>query len=302
MRFVFWPNANQPFEDVLDGAQHAERTGWDGVYFADHFMVSSMLGAPELTPTLECATVVTALAALVPRLRIGSLVFGNTYRHPAVLANMAATADRVSGGRFVLGVGAGWQENEHQQYGIALPPPRERLDRLEEALQVLLGLLRQPRTTFAGRHYQLTDAVCEPKPVQRPMPILIGGSGEKRTLRIVARYADVWNSWGHPEVIAHKSSVLDGYCEEVGRDPASIERSAQAGILLDADPDEVAARAATSPLPVIGGTPSQLVDIMARYAEAGVDEFVVPDRSLGTGSQRRDAMDLLIRDVAGPFR
>jgi F420-dependent oxidoreductase-like protein len=302
MRFAFWPNANQSFEDVLDGAQHAERTGWDGLYFADHFMVPPMLDAPADTPTLECATVVTALAALVPRVRIGSLVYGNTYRHPAVLANMAATVDRVSGGRFILGVGAGWQENEHQQYGIPLPPPRERLDRLEEALRILHGLLRQPRTTVAGRYYQLTDAVCEPKPVQQPMPILVGGGGEKRTLPIVARYADVWNAWGYPEVIAHKSGVLNGYCEEAGRDPTSIARSTQAAILLNADPAEIAARAAGSPLPVIGGTPRQLADTMARYAEAGVDEFVVPDRTLGTGSRRRDAMDEFIRDVAGPFR
>jgi F420-dependent oxidoreductase-like protein len=301
MRFSIWPNAQQPYPDVLDVARHAEATGWDGVYVADHFMVLPAM-APVDTPTLECATTVTALAALVPRLRVGALVFGNTYRHPAVLANMAATVDHVSGGRFVLGLGAGWQENEHEQYGIELPPPRERLDRFEEALRVIRGLLEQPRTTFAGQYYRLTDAVCEPKPVQRPLPILVGGSGERRMLRIVARHADIWNTWGRPDVIAHKSAVLDRHCAEVGRDPAAIARTAQAHILLDATPDEVQARAARSPLPVIGGSDEELGQTLERYVEAGVSEFIVPDRTLGTGTERRDAMDRFIERIAGPFR
>jgi F420-dependent oxidoreductase-like protein len=301
MRFSIWPNAQQPYADVLDAAQHAERTGWDGMYVADHFMVLPAM-APLETPTLECATVVTALAALVPRMRVGALVFGNTYRHPAVLANMAATIDHISGGRFVLGLGAGWQENEHERYGIELPPPRERLDRFEEALHVIRGLLEQSVTTFAGQHYRLTDAVCEPKPVQRPLPILIGGSGERRMLRIVAQRADIWNTWGRPDVIAHKSAVLDRHCAQVGRDPAAIDRTAQVLILLDADPAEVDARAARSPLPVIGGSDDELTETLGRYAEIGVAEFIVPDRTLGTGNQRREAMDRFIERIAGPLR
>jgi F420-dependent oxidoreductase-like protein len=301
MRFSIWPNANQPYADVLEAARHAETTGWDGVYVADHFMVLPAMAAVE-TPTLECATMLTALAASVPRVRVGALVFGNTYRHPAVLANMAATIDHVSGGRFVLGVGAGWQENEHEQYGIELPPPRERLDQFEEALQVIRGLLEQPRTTFAGRYYQLSDAVCEPKPVQRPLPILIGGSGERRMLRIVAQRADIWNTWGRPDVIAHKATVLNRHCEQVGRDPAAIARSAQALVLLDAGPDEVQARADRSPLPVIGGSDDELVETLGRYAEIGVSEFVLSDRTLGAGNQRREAMDRFIERIAGPYR
>jgi F420-dependent oxidoreductase-like protein len=302
MRFSIWPSAGQPFDDVLDVARHAEQTGWDGVYVADHFMVSAGAGAPVESPTLECATLIAAIGALVGRVRVGTLVYGNTYRHPAVLANMAATADHVCGGRFILGVGAGWQENEHEQYGIVLPPVRERLDRFEEALQVIRGLIEQPQTTFAGRYYQLTDAICEPKPVQRRLPILIGGGGERRMLGIVARYADIWNTWGGPDVIAHKSAVLDRFCAEAGRDPATIDRSAQALVLIGADSADLQARAARSPLPLIGGTPQQLVDTLARYAEAGLDEFIVPDRTLGTGSQRRDMMDMLIEQIATPFR
>jgi alkanesulfonate monooxygenase SsuD/methylene tetrahydromethanopterin reductase-like flavin-dependent oxidoreductase (luciferase family) len=184
MRLSIGPNANQPYSEIVEVARHAEETGWDGVYISDHFMVPAVTGAPVETPTLECGTLVAALAATIPRLRVGTLVYGNTYRHPAVLANMAATADQVCGGRFVLGIGTGWQENEHRQYGIALPPVRELIDRFEEAVQVIRGLLDQPRTTFTGRYYQLADAVCEPKPVQRPLPITIGAAGERRMLRV----------------------------------------------------------------------------------------------------------------------
>jgi F420-dependent oxidoreductase-like protein len=301
MRFSIWPSAAQPLDDVLDVARHAEQTRWDGVYVADHFMPNAGSGSIQ-TPTLECATLVTAIGALVDRVRVGTLVYGNTYRHPAVLANMAATADQVCGGRFILGLGAGWQQNEHEQYGIVLPPVRERLDRFAEALQVIRGLLEQPRTTFAGQYYQLTDAICEPKPVRQRLPILIGGGGERRMLGIVARYADIWNTWGRPDLIAHKSAVLDRFCAEIDRDPATIERSAQALVFIGADAADLQAQATQSPMPVIGGTPAQLSDTVAAYAEAGVDELIVPDRTLGTGSQRLDAMDLLIEQIAPPFR
>jgi F420-dependent oxidoreductase-like protein len=302
MRLSIWPNANQPYSEIVEVARHAERTGWDGVYVSDHFMVPAVTGAPVDTPTLECGTLVAALAATIPRLRVGTLVYGNTYRHPAVLANMAATVDQICGGRFVLGIGTGWQDNEHRQYGIALPPVPELIDRFEEAVQVIRGLLDQPRTTFAGRYYQLADALCEPKPVQQPLPITIGAAGERRMLRIVARYADAWNTWGTPDLLAHKSAVLDRWCAQVDRDPASIARSAQAMVLVGVEPDELAARTARSPLPFIGGTPQQLLDTMARYAEAGVDEFIVPDRTLGTGHQRHELMDLLIEQIAAPLR
>ena len=177
MRLSIWPGAAQPFPGVLEAARHAADTGWDGVWFADHFMPNADPGRDVTAPTLECGSVVAALAAAVPRIRIGTLVYGMTYRHPAVLANMAATVDRISDGRFVLGVGAGWQINEHEQYGIELPPVKQRLDRFAEALVVLNGLLRRPRTTVQGEYYRLTDAVCEPKPVQQPLPVLIAANG-----------------------------------------------------------------------------------------------------------------------------
>jgi F420-dependent oxidoreductase-like protein len=291
VRFSFWPGAGLPFDEFLGAARHAEATGWDGVYVADHFMPNGGAG-----PVLEAGATVTALAALVPRVRVGTLVLGNTYRHPAVLANMAATIDHISGGRLVLGVGAGWQQNEHEQYGIELPPVPARLDRFEEAVQVLRGLLTRERFSFVGEHYTLTDATCEPKPVQSPLPILVGGGGEKRTLRIVARHADEWNTWGTPETFEHKSSVLARHCAEVGRDPSTIARSAQAVVYLDAEAPE------ESRFPVLAGDPERVVEALQRYRAAGLDEFIVPGFLLGPGDEARRWMDTFIGKVAARLR
>ena len=167
------------------------------------------------------------MAPATERLRLGSLVFSVTYRHPAVLAKWAATVDHVSGGRLLLGIGAGWQENEHAQYGIELGSRRTRIERFEEACQVIVGLLREDVTKVDGGHYVVTDAIAEPKPVQRPLPILIGGKGD-RMMGVVARYADAWNMWGLPDAIAERAAVLDARCTEIGRDPGSVERSCQA--------------------------------------------------------------------------
>jgi F420-dependent oxidoreductase-like protein len=288
MRLSIWPTAGQPYSGILEAAQHAAETGWDGVYVADHFMPNAGTGRNPDDPIVECGSLVAALGAAVHRVRIGSLVYGNTYRHPAVLANMAATVDHITGGRFTLGVGAGWQVNEHEQYGIELPPVKQRLDRFVEALQVLHGLLRQPTTTIDGDYYQLTDAYCEPKPIQDPLPILIGGGGERRMLRIVAQYADVWNTWGEPDLIAHKSAVLDEYCARVGRDPKAIARTAQALTVVDGPLPE------GLPMPVIGGSPQRLAETVAQYREIGLDELIVPDALLGKGADRLRAMDTVL--------
>jgi F420-dependent oxidoreductase-like protein len=287
MRLSIWPGAGQPYDEILEVARHAADSGWDGVYVADHFMPNDGRGRDPHAPTLECGTLVAALGALVPRVRIGTLVYGNTYRHPAVLANMAATADHVTGGRFTLGVGAGWQVNEHEQYGIELPPVKQRLDRFVEALEVLHGLLRTPSATFEGEYYQLRDAVCEPKPLQARLPILVGGGGERRMLGIVARYADVWNTWGQPDLIAHKSAVLDEFCAAQGRDPGTIDRTAQAVVVVDGPLPEV-------PVPVIGGSPEALGETIAQYRAIGLDELIVPDGFLGKGADRLKAMDVIL--------
>jgi alkanesulfonate monooxygenase SsuD/methylene tetrahydromethanopterin reductase-like flavin-dependent oxidoreductase (luciferase family) len=251
---------------------------------------------PEVWPT------VSALAALVPRLRIGTLVIGNTYRFPALVAKMAAQVDIISGGRFVLGLGAGWQENEHKAYGIPFYTAPERLRRLDEAARIIKSLLSQDRTTFHGRYYEVEDAPLAPKPEQRPLPLLIGGGGEKVTLKIAARHADEWNTWGTPETLQRKIEILHQHCITEGRNPAHIKHSAQAVFYLDAD-SEVVARAKQAPrFPIIDGDAKTLRGVVDRYRAAGIDELVVPSLGFGRGEQLRDTMDRFIREVAAPFR
>jgi F420-dependent oxidoreductase-like protein len=300
MRFSLWPNAGNSWDDLLELARHAEATGWDGIWFADHFMPNA---ADISAPTAEAWTTVAALAASVPRVRIGTLVSGNTYRHPAVLAKMAAQVDQISHGRAVLGIGAGWQENEHTAYGIPFYTTGERLRRLREACQLIKGLLTQERTTFSGRYYQLKDAPLEPKPVQRPLPLLVGGGGERVTLRIAAAYADEWNVWGTPETLRRKMDVLDQHCHDLGRDPKTIKRSAQALLFLSDDPAVVERARAGAGMPVTAGNVDQVREIVGQYAAAGVDELIVPDRTLGHDvAAKKVTMDRFIREIAPAFR
>jgi alkanesulfonate monooxygenase SsuD/methylene tetrahydromethanopterin reductase-like flavin-dependent oxidoreductase (luciferase family) len=170
----------------------------------------------------EAWELLAAWAAITSKVRLGTLVTGNTYRHPPVLAKMAATLDHVSDGRAIIGLGAAWHEGEHAMYGIPFPSTGGRLARMDEAARVLRLLLDEPVASFEGKHYRLTDAVAEPKPLQRRLPILIGGAGEQKTLRTVARYADYWHGHGTPEVIRHKLDVLAAHCAEIGRDPAEV--------------------------------------------------------------------------------
>jgi len=206
--------------DAVPALEHA--------WLFDHF--SPIKGDLD-GPCLEGWTLLSAMAAQTSRLRIGMMVTGNTYRHPAVLANMAATVDIISNGRLDLGLGAGWNEYEHSSMGIPLYPPGERIRRLGETCQILKLLFSQKTTTFEGKYYQLKEARCEPKPVQKPHPpIVIGGGGEKLTLRVAAQYADIWNlpnSSGDVEEYNHKMNVLRQHCQAVGRDPAEIRLSAQ---------------------------------------------------------------------------
>lgn len=220
----------------------------------DHF---APLGGDLDGPCLEGWTLLAALAAQTQRLRVGLLVTGNTYRHPAVLANMAATVDIVSGGRLDFGIGAGWNEYEHRSMDIPLPPPGERLRRLDEACRLIKLLWTQPTTDFEGRHYHLRQARCEPKPVQKPHPpIVVGGKGEQLTLRVAARHADIWNyPGGSPEEFAHKVGVLHDHCRDVGRDPAEIRLSLQTRV----DYDDLGATAA----------------LLRRYVEAGGTHLVL---------------------------
>jgi F420-dependent oxidoreductase-like protein len=297
MRFSAWLSHQQPWADIVAGARHLEAAGWDGIYVADHFMPNA---EDTSGPTQECWTALAALGAVTSRVRIGSLVSGNTYRHPAVLAKMAAQVDIISGGRLVLGLGAGWQENEHEAYGIEYYTVGGRMRRLEESAQILKSLFTNEQTTFEGRAYSLTNAPLSPKPVQPGgPPLLIGGGGEQRTLRIAALYADEWNVWGTPETLARKGAILDRHCEEVGRDPATIRRSAQALVTISNDP-AVVERARQPGRPVLAGSAEEIVDVLGRHAEAGVDEFIVPGMNLG--ERAREVYDQLMSDVIPKLR
>jgi alkanesulfonate monooxygenase SsuD/methylene tetrahydromethanopterin reductase-like flavin-dependent oxidoreductase (luciferase family) len=250
-------------------------------------------------PVNECLALLAGIAARTERVRIGSMVLGNTYRHPAVVANQAATIDQMSNGRFVLGIGAGWQVNEHEVYGIELPPVKERLARFEEACQVIKGLLTQERTTFDGTYYQLANAPLEPKPAN--LPVMIGAAGEKVALGIVARYADEWNHWGTPELAAHKGEVFAEHCARIGRDPKTVRRSAQTMLEVvvpgDTEAIERKERLESRGGHVIMGSAQEVLDTVARYPAAGIDELLVPDAFLGTGNRRFDALERLREEV-----
>ena len=302
MLFSFWANVGNPWSVVLDGCKHAEATGWDGIWVADHFMpnIEGFAGEEdeaELGPVMEAWTIIGALGAAVPRVRIGTMVTGNTYRHPAVLANMAATADHISGGRIVLGIGAGWQENEHARYGMELGSRGGRSDRFEEACEIIKGLFANDRTSFDGEYYNLDGAPLEPKPVQDPMPLMIGGGGEKRTMRTAARFADEWNIWARPEDMRQKLPILHRHCEDVGRDPAEIHVSACAMLVItdsEEHTEKVAGRMAHRGGLV--GTVDQLRATIAEYEELGIDEIVVPDFTM-TPENRADTLDRFRAEV-----
>jgi F420-dependent oxidoreductase-like protein len=196
-----------------------DRLGFDSVWTWDHFMP---LDGDPTGPMFEAWELLAAWGALTSRVRVGTLVTGVTYRHPPVLAKMVATVDHITNGRALLGLGAAWHEREHAMYGIPFPPTGGRLARMDEAAHVLRLLLDEPVATFAGKYYSLTDAVAEPKPVQKRLPLLIGGGGEQKTLRTVAKYADYWHGHGPPDVIRHKLEVLAAHCADVGRDIREI--------------------------------------------------------------------------------
>ena len=222
---------NTTYEGMLRVWQEADTVPiMEHAWLFDHFMP---LGADPTGPCLEGWTLLAALAAQTKRLRVGIMVTGNTYRHPAVLANMGATVDIISGGRLDFGIGAGWNELEHSAYGIPLYAPGERIRRMGEACEVIKRMWTETAPDFDGQYYQLRGARCEPKPIHKPYPpFVIGGSGEQLTLRVVAKYADIWNFvGGSTETFRHKNEVLDNYCAAIGRDPAAIERSVQ--VLVD---------------------------------------------------------------------
>jgi F420-dependent oxidoreductase-like protein len=310
MRFgLFTGLGATTWDAVLDLWRHAEATGWDAACVTDHFMPNT----PERSgDSMECWTTLGALAALVPRMRVGTIVAGNTYRHPALLAKMAAQVDIISGGRLICGLGAAWQQNEHEAYGMPFYTVAERLARLDEACHVLKALWTQPKSDYKGRFYQLSDAPLSPKPVQTPYPeLMIGGGGEKVTLKIAARHADHWNVWGGPATLARKGALLDGYCAELGRDPKRITHSANMPLLFtEASAEIESLRTALRKRmgmadelvrdTVLAGSVSEIRDKVVHLRDAGVSVLWIPTMFLP--KDPRPVLDRFMKEVAPAFR
>jgi F420-dependent oxidoreductase-like protein len=275
---------SQLFERVATIARTAEESGFDSVWVMDHFYQLAMIGPPT-EPMLEAYTLLAGLAARTSRVRLGTLVTGVTYRNPALLAKTVTTLDVVSSGRAVLGLGAAWNEDEHAGYGFAFPPAGERLERLEEALQICRAMFTEDAPSVSGRHYSISGALNHPRPIRRSIPILVGGNGERRTLRLVAEYADACNLFGDPETIRHKLAVLERHCEAVGRDPAQITKTALKTMLIRESAEEAqragAQAAITRHLPpeqfraiaMVGG-PDRICEEVGAHLDAGLDGMI----------------------------
>ncbi|MBI2778015.1 MAG: TIGR03560 family F420-dependent LLM class oxidoreductase [Chloroflexi bacterium] len=273
---------------LRDACLAAESAGFEAIWLDDHLLSDE---GDWRAPKLEGWTSLTAVAALTVRAELGLMVSANTFRNPGLTAKLATTLDHVSGGRAILGIGGGWFEREHEAFGLDFGSGfGERLDRLDEAVGLIRRLLDGETVTHAGDFYELRDAVCKPRPIRRPLPILIGGSGRQKTLRTTARYADRWNGYGTPERIAETSAVLRERCEEVGRPYEAIRRTVTMEVVIR--DTEAEARAAFHEIEAIhgirgrigadgtprgmgaGGPPERIADFVRGYADLGIDEVV----------------------------
>jgi F420-dependent oxidoreductase-like protein len=280
----------QLFDRVVEQARAAEIAGFDLVTVMDHLYQIAGIGGPE-EPMLEGWLTLAAIARETSRVRLGTLVTGVTYRNPALLAKEATTLDVISNGRAILGLGAAWNDVEHEGYGFEFPPVGQRMDRLDEALAIIKAMFTEDRPSFHGEHYSIERALNVPRPIQPTGPkILVGGGGEQRTLRIAAKYADMthWFSIGL-DALKHKNEVLERYCEEIGRDPSTIERTIVAPVIVvgseaEAKPFLDAIPAERRPFVKIGG-PEQAAEGLRPYIEAGFTGFTFNNAMYRTPEQ-----------------
>ena len=310
MRFGIQTSLNNvSWREIEDMWTFLDRdTKFDSAWTFDHFIPPG----PGQNPNANCFegwTALAALAAVTDRIRLGCLVTGVTYREPAVLAKMAATVDHLSDGRLEFAIGASWHEGEHRMYGVPFPPIKERQDRLEEAMQVIRLLFDSgdEPVSFAGKYYQLKDAVFLPKCVQKPHPpIMIGGGGEQRTLRAVARYGDVMNVFGTPEIVRKKIAVLERHCRDAGRDPAEIAKTVAASVVVSDNQgliDRLAGmfgagmplEEAKRVLPI--GNAAHVRGIIEEYAAAGVTQVIM----MSQGPWKRDVYERINDEVVASF-
>jgi F420-dependent oxidoreductase-like protein len=302
------PPADQLFDHVVGLASAVDESGFDSLWVMDHFFQLPALGGPD-QPMLESYTLLGALAARTGRVELGTLVTGVTYRNPGILAKVVTTLDVISKGRAVLGIGAAWYDVEHQALGVTFPSNGVRLDMLEEAVQICRAMFRDDDVSFDGTHFRLDHARNLPRPVRAGgPPIMIGGGGEKRTLRLVARYADRCNVTGDVETLSRKIEVLHAHCADVGRDPSEIAITWMTPLILTVSEQNTAEvremlAATASPEETAGftvGQPDEVPDLLAGHLAAGVDEvifsfaFVDP----GTIATVAQALGLDARSVA----
>jgi F420-dependent oxidoreductase-like protein len=274
------------FERIAQIAGTAERSGFDSIWVMDHLYQIAVVGA-RTEPMLEAYSLLCGIAARTSRAQLGTMVTGVTYRNPALLAKMVTTLDIVSSGRAILGIGAAWNEDEHRGYGFDFPPLRERFERLEDAVQICRAMFTQDAPTFAGSHHRVEGVLNFPRPL-RPggPPLLIGGSGERRTIPLVARYADACNFFGDVETIRHKVRILEECCERIGRDPAEITKTRLGPVNIaatQAEAERNAKRVAEvrnlSPeqaaASFITGGPDSVLDQVEGFLEAGLDGMLI---------------------------
>jgi F420-dependent oxidoreductase-like protein len=278
-------DASQIVDSLKDLATKAEKLGFDSFWVMDHFHQIPIIGKPE-EAMLESWTTLSVLAAVTTKIKLGTLVTGVVYRYPSVLAKLAATLDVLSKGRLFMGVGAAWNQEESFAYGIHFPSAKERLLRLEEAIQLIRKMwTEEPTATFNGRYYQINNAYCNPKPVQKPSPpIMVGGSGERRTLKIVAKNADACNLFGSIETVKRKLNILKEHCKIVGRDYDSILKTKLGMVIIDSDKETANKRIQQlfKAMPeeqirefVIYGTAEEILRQMQLLEELGINYFIV---------------------------
>jgi F420-dependent oxidoreductase-like protein len=284
------------FERIVETAVAAEESGFDSFWVMDHYHQIGNVGAPT-EPMLEAYTTLAAVAARTSRIKLGAMVTGVTYRNPAFLAKVLTTLDIVSTGRAILGIGAAWNEEESRAYGYDWPPVAERFERLEDAIQICRAMFTQPETTFHGTVHHVDGALNVPQPVQPGGPkLLIGGGGERKTMGLVAKYADMWNWYMDPDTMRRRIGVLGERCEEVGRDPSEIVKTRLGPIVVSADPsvvrERVAAVKATRGLDddalekmLIWGDPDHVAEGVQRFLDAGLDGLIF---NMPTGSTPDD--------------
>ncbi len=271
-------NQATSWRDIKAVLEVMEVTRWHSVWFYDHFIPplspTDEVMEHDRIPTFEGWSLLCAAAAVTKRLRMGLLVAGNTYRNPSLTAKMAATVDHISNGRLVIGIGAAWNVREHQAYGWDFPSLKERSDRLEEACKLMKILFAaKDLVDFEGKYYKLYQAPFEPKCLQQPNPpIMVGGMGEKRTLRTLAMYGDIMNVMCAPQEVTRLSGVLERHCKAVGRDPGEIRRTVHVPIRIEYDEQKAAELRSGDDWKMIG-PPQYVIDRAQDFIEVGVDEF-----------------------------